>query len=75
MTGSTSGYDDRTTRQRLATVAQYDHDADALESTVVRYEDGPDRCTIAPRECSEPERLTTWLSADLDMVVDLDEMR
>jgi len=75
MTGSTSGYDDQTSRQRLATAAQYDHDAVTLESTVVRYEDGPNRCTIAPRECSEPERLTTWISADLEVVVDLDDLR
>lgn len=75
MTGPTSGYDERTTRQRLAAATQYDHDAVALESTIVRYEDGPDRCTIAPRECSESERVTTWLSADLETVADLDEMR
>ncbi|MFD1563080.1 hypothetical protein ACFR99_05920 [Haloarchaeobius amylolyticus] len=75
MTGSTSGYDDRTTRQRLATAAQYDHETVTLESTVVRYEDGPDRCTIAPRECSETERVTRWLSANLEAVVDLDELR
>ena len=75
MTGSTSGYDDRTTRQRLATATQYDQDTLTLESTVVRYEDGPDRCTIAPRECSEIERLTKWMSVDLEAVVDLDELR
>jgi len=75
MTGSTSGYDDRTTRQRLATATQYEQDTFAFESTVVRYEDGPDRCTIAPRECSETERLTKWLSVDLEAVVDLDELR
>ena len=75
MTGSTSGYDDRTTRQRLATATQYDHDTVALKSTVVRYEDGPDRCTIAPRECSEAEQSTRWISTDAEAVVDLDEMR
>ena len=75
MTGPTSGYDDRTTRQRLAAATEYDHDTVALESTTVRYADGPDRWTIAPRECADSERVTTWLSAALEAVVDLDEMR
>ena len=75
MTGSTGGYDDRTTRQRLATAAADDHGTDALESTVVRYEDRPDRCTIAPRECPETDQLTRWISADLEAFVDLDEFR
>lgn len=74
MTGSTSGYDDRTTRQRLATATQYDRD-DTLELTVSNRERGPDRGTIAPRECSKAEAVTTWLSADLEAFVDLDERR
>ncbi|QLK26870.1 hypothetical protein HYG81_04465 [Natrinema zhouii] len=75
MTGFTSGYDDPSSRQRLATAAQYETDAPALESIVVRYEDRPDRCTIAPRECSEIDQLTTWLSADVGAFVELADMQ
>lgn len=75
MTGSTSGYDDRSTRQRLATAARYGRDTHSLESIVVRYDDRPDRCTIAPLECSEADRVTTWLSADVRAFVDLADMR
>lgn len=75
MTGFTSGYDDRSSRQRLATAAQYETDAPTLESIVVPYEDRPDRCTIAPHECSEADQLTTWLSADVGVFVDLADMR
>lgn len=75
MSGSTSDYDDRSTRQRLASATQYSSDAADLESIVVRYEDRPDRCTITPRECADAERLTTWLSADVGAVVDLADVR
>lgn len=75
MNGSTGGYDDRSTRQRLATATQYAIDSHALESILVRYEDRPDRCTITPRECSEEAQLTTWLSADAGAFVDLDDAR
>jgi hypothetical protein len=75
MSGSTSDYDDRSTRRRLASATQYSSDAADLESIVVRYEDRPDRCTITPRECPDAERLTTWLSADVGAVVDLAEVR
>lgn len=46
-----------------------------LEAVVVRYEDGPDRCTIAPRDCPDEAKLTTWLSADVATVVDLEDAR
>jgi hypothetical protein len=46
-----------------------------LRSTVVRYSDRPDRCTVSPPDCPEPARLTTWLSADRSVFVDRDAMR
>lgn len=46
-----------------------------LKAIVVRYGNRPDRCTIAPRECTGGERLTAWLSADLDSFADLEENR
>lgn len=54
---------------------QYATDSHVLESIVVRYEDRPDRCTITPRECPEEAQLTTWLSADVEVFVDLGDAR
>lgn len=70
-----NGYDDRSRRERLESATRSADDATPLESIVVRYEDRPDRWTIAPRECSEAERTTTWLSADVRVVVDLADAR
>ncbi|SEV82063.1 DUF7511 domain-containing protein [Natrinema salifodinae] len=75
MTGSTSDYDDRAARRRLAAAAQRETESLDLEAIVVRYEDRADRCTITPRECSEAEQLTTWLSADAAAFVDLADAR
>lgn len=75
MTGSDSGYDDRTTRQRLSTATRHSDRRIDLEPIVVRYENRADRCTITPRECSEERRLTTWLSADVSAFVDLEDVR
>jgi hypothetical protein len=46
-----------------------------LHSVVVTYTTGPDRCTIYPRRESVQDRVTCWLSADLDAFVGLEEMR
>jgi hypothetical protein len=75
MTGSTNDYDDHSSRQRLAAATQYSEEPIDLESIVVRYENRSDRCTITPRECPEAERMTTWLSADITVVVDLADAR
>lgn len=75
MSESANGYDDRTIGQRLEAADGESDDRRALECLVVRYRDRPDRCTITPRECSEEERITHWLSADLSAVVDLEEVR
>lgn len=77
MSESSGGYDDRTVRRRLADAADEadGHRPTDLECIVVRYRDRPDRCTITPRECSETDQLTHWLSVDVSAVVDLDEVR
>jgi len=46
-----------------------------LSLTVVRYEDEPDRCTIYPPSATGDARLSTWLSADYEAVVDLATMQ
>ena len=43
----------------------------ALESTLVRYEDGPDRLTVYPPGLSSVARMSTWLTADADAFRDL----
>jgi len=47
----------------------------ALSLTVVRYADGPDRCTVYPPETSGDARMSTWLSADRSVFVDLASMQ
>lgn len=51
-----------------------DTDPFELESVVVEYETRTDRCTVYPRERTEEETLTTWLTADVDAFVSLEEM-
>jgi len=47
----------------------------ALESIVVRYDDRPDRCTIAPKTRTDENALTAWLTADRSAFVDLGNVR
>ncbi|WP_224269174.1 DUF7511 domain-containing protein [Haloprofundus salinisoli] len=54
---------------------QIDGRAFDLHSVTVRYERDPDRCTIYPRDTPAEERMTVWLTADLDAFVGLEEMR
>lgn len=49
--------------------------APELSLTVVRYSDGPNRCTISPSTVTGDARLTTWISVNQSVVVDLAEMR
>jgi hypothetical protein len=52
------------------------HRSDAgLSLTVVRYTDGPDRCTLHPPDASGDARLSTWLSANRSAFAPLDAMR
>lgn len=46
-----------------------------LDTTIVHYENGEDRCTVAPPDVGADQRLTAWLSVDADAVVTLREMR
>ena len=46
-----------------------------LALTVVRYANGPDRCTIYPPGTDGDARMSTWLSADRSAFVDLDAAR
>ena len=46
-----------------------------LSMTVVQYSDGPDRCTIYPPGLSGVARMSTWLSADRSLFVDIDSIQ
>jgi hypothetical protein len=46
-----------------------------LESSLVRYDGDPDRRTIYPPGLSSVARMSTWLSADSDAFVDLEDAR
>jgi len=46
-----------------------------LSLTVVRYADGPDRCTVYPPAVTGDARLSRWVSVDYDAVVDLGSMQ
>lgn len=46
-----------------------------LSMTVVEYTGEPDRCTVAPRGLSGVAKLSTWITVDRAVVVDLDAVR
>jgi len=46
-----------------------------LQSTVVHYADGPDRCTVFPPADDDCDRMTTWLSANRSVFEELESMR
>lgn len=50
-------------------------DAPALQLSVVRYDERPDRGTIYPPGLSGIDRMETWMSVDLDVLVDLPSRR
>lgn len=60
---------------RSATGAATDCSDVELSLTVVRYTDGPDRCTVYPPDTAGDARMSTWLSADHSAFVCLDTMR
>ncbi len=62
-------------RSRFVPGSRSDHPASALRTVLVRYEGTPDRCTIYPRASDDKERQVTWISVDLDVVVDLETVR
>ncbi|RDI70601.1 DUF7511 domain-containing protein [Halopelagius longus] len=47
----------------------------ALHSVVVRYDGRPDRCTLYPRRESCRDRMQSWLTANQDAFVGLEEYR
>jgi len=63
------------TEQVTAPVGDRSRHALNLQLTVVRYDDGPDRCTVSPRTVPDGKRTTTWLSADRTAFADLTAMR
>ncbi|WP_092905787.1 DUF7511 domain-containing protein [Halostagnicola kamekurae] len=75
MNESSSEYHTDSVRERLSMASGYSTRSIDLDAIVVRYETQADRCTITPRECPERDRLTTWLSADVDAFVDLADAR
>lgn len=75
MYGSASSPDDHTISAHTSATDWEPSDPPSLEAVVVRYRDQPDRCTISPTDCSDEAKLTTWLTADAETFVRLDEMR
>ena len=51
------------------------HPAVDLRFVSVEYADGPDRCTIHPRDPDPLAVTTTWLTADREDFVDLSTRR
>lgn len=49
--------------------------ADGLQLAIVHYADQPDRCTVSPPPARECDRMTTWLSANREVLEDLMAMR
>lgn len=48
---------------------------DVLAAVVEAGVDGPDRCTVYPRDCGERDRTTTWISVNVSVLCSLDEYR
>lgn len=46
-----------------------------LACTLVRYDGEPDRVTVYPPDASSVDRMATWLSADADACLDVEQMR
>lgn len=50
-------------------------DSRDLHAEIVEYPDSPDRVTVYPPGLTGVDRMSTWLSADRSLLVDLDERR
>ena len=57
------------------TPAPTDESSAELDHVTVENDDAPDECAIFPREASEAELMTTWITACEDSFVSLDSMR
>lgn len=45
-----------------------------FRAVVERYDDRPDQCTIFPAAASDDERMVTWVTAQGDSFVDLENL-
>lgn len=52
-----------------------DDGSEELEHVTVEYENAPSACTMYPRDCSEADLATRWITAKEGSFVDLSEMR
>lgn len=50
-------------------------DSITLEHVTVEYENAPGACTVYPRDCSEADLTTRWITAKEGSFVDLEERR
>ncbi|WP_266079140.1 DUF7511 domain-containing protein [Haladaptatus caseinilyticus] len=70
MTGSFDTIDKSAEPKQSAT----DQQSFELSSIVVEYDGKPNRCTIYPTEATRLQRMASWMTADADAFVALDEM-
>ena len=75
MSNSANSADDRSIRSPATRPDSNPDQLPTLEAVVVTREGAPDRCTIGPVECTETQRANRWLSADLDIFIDLEAVR
>lgn len=52
-----------------------DGEDEELDAKLVRYADRADRLTLHPSDADDVELMATWLTADADAFVELDERR
>lgn len=72
---SASGTDRRSAGADRASPATGDGSAPDLRLAIVEYENGPDRGTIHPPHVTGVDRMETWMSVDVDVVVDCSAWR
>ncbi|SER74413.1 DUF7511 domain-containing protein [Natrinema salaciae] len=76
MDGSAHGSDEGTTHEYAADTDESETAGAVLfDAIVVRYRSASDRCTLVPHDGTTEEKLNSWLTADLETVVDLDDAR
>ncbi|MFC6717154.1 hypothetical protein ACFQGT_06340 [Natrialbaceae archaeon GCM10025810] len=59
----------------LPTTVSRESNEPGFEHVVVENDDEPDECAIFPREATEVELMTTWISASGDAFTDLASVR
>ena len=63
------------TNDAPAVDAATDEATQTLAADIVTYPDAPDECTLSPREVTEDQTTTAWITARGDAFVSADEMR